>query len=272
MQLFDSHCHLDDEGYRRDMAAVMARAREAGVMGLMVVGIDPPRSRRAIRLAENHPGVVASVGVHPHDAARCSEAVLRELIELARHPRVRAWGETGLDFNRMHSPREDQEKWFQRQLDIAANLDLPLILHERDSGGRLLEILQTQNADPLRGVVHCFSGNRLEMEAYLRMGLHIGITGIVTMQQRGSALRELVPLIPDERLLVETDAPYLTPSPERNRVRRNEPAFVKSVLLKVAQVRGTDPEAMAAIVWTNTCRLYGLNPASFHRPSDTPTA
>jgi len=258
MRLFDSHCHLDDKRYGADLHAVLDRARKAGVEGCMVVGIDPTTARKAIRIAEDHPGVVASVGVHPHDAARCSEAVLEDLVQLANHPQVHAWGETGLDFNRMYAPREDQERWFQRQLEIAVRLDLPLIFHERDTNGRFLEVLQAFGAPTLRGVVHCFSGRRREMEAYLNMGLCIGITGIVTMQQRGENLRSLVPLIPEDRLLVETDAPYLTPSPERNRHRRNEPAFVKSVLLKVAEIRGTDPESMAEITWENTNRLYGL--------------
>jgi len=258
MRLFDSHCHLDDKSYQCDREAVLERSRAAGVMGFMVVGINPLTARKAIQLAETHSGVYASVGVHPHDATHCSDAVLEELVDLANHEKVCAWGETGLDFNRMYSPIDVQEKWFERQLDIAARLDLPLIFHERDSNGRFLEMLKSSGRDSLRGVVHCFSGNRREMLAYLALGLHIGITGIVTMQQRGTALRDLIPLIPDDRLLVETDAPYLTPAPERNRKRRNEPGFVRSVLLKVAEIRDTEPAAMAEITWQNTCRLYGL--------------
>jgi TatD DNase family protein len=263
MRLFDSHCHLDDKSYRSDREAVLNRAREYGVRGMMVVGIDHRTARKAIELAENHAGILASVGVHPHDAATCSETLLDEMIALADHPKVRAWGETGLDYNRMLSPRDVQEKWFRRQLEIGQGLSLPLILHERDSGGRLLGMLRSSGRPALKGVVHCFSGNRRELEAYLDLGLHIGITGIVTMQQRGRDLRELIPLIPDERLLVETDAPYLTPSPERNRARRNEPAFVRSVLLKVAEIRGTDPASMAAVTWANTCRLYDVDPTAF---------
>ena len=254
MRLFDSHCHLDDKSYQPDRETVLIRAREAGVMRFMVLGINPQTARKAIQLAETHPDVFASVGIHPHDAAHCSEAVLEELIRLAEHSKVCAWGETGLDFNRMYSPRDVQEKWFEHQIDIAARLNLPLIFHERDSNGRFLEMLKASDTATLRGVVHCFSGNRREMLAYLDLGLHIGITGIVTMKQRGTTLRDLVPLIPDDRLLVETDAPYLTPAPERNRARRNEPAFVKSVLLKVAEIRQTDPTAMADITWRNTCR------------------
>ena len=262
MHIFDSHCHLDDQAYRSDLAEVLDRSRAAGVRACMVVGINPQTARRAIHIAETYPGVYASVGVHPHDAAHCTEAVLEELIGLAEHDKVCAWGEAGLDFNRMYSPRNVQEKWFDRQLEIAPRLDLPLIFHERDSDGRFLDMLQSCRQAQPRGVVHCFSGNREEMEAYLDLGLYIGITGIVTMDKRGKALRELVPLIPDNRLVVETDAPYLTPSPDRNRFRRNEPALVKSVLLKVAEIRQTDPATMADLTWRNTCRLYGLEPTS----------
>jgi TatD DNase family protein len=261
MRLFDSHCHLDDPCYDPDRETVLTRARTAGVAALMVVGIDLPRSRRAVTLAGAHRGIFAAVGVHPHDARQCSEAVLAELQQLAAHPQVKAWGETGLDFNRMYSPQDLQEKWFQRQIEIALERRLPLILHERDSGGRFLAILRSFGRQRLQGVVHCFSGSPDELEAYLQLGFYIGITGIVTMKVRGTELRAMINTIPEDRLLVETDAPYLAPSPERNRHRRNEPAFVRTTLLKVAEVRGRDPEKLATAVWTNTCNLYGIDAA-----------
>jgi len=158
----------------------------------------------------------------------------------------------------MYSPRHDQEKWFGRQLEIAGQRNLPMIFHERDSNGRFLEMLQINCGPVVNGVVHCFSGTREELRNYLDLGLHIGITGIITMKSRGAQLREMVPEIPADRLLVETDAPYLTPSPERNRHRRNEPAFVKSVLLKLAEVRQENPAELAQKVWENTCRLYNI--------------
>lgn len=269
MRLFDSHCHLDDTSYDTDRADVLERARSTGVEAIMLVGIDILRSRKTVSLAEAHDGIFAAVGVHPHDASQCSESVLAELQQMAAHPRVKAWGETGLDFNRMYSPRKVQEKWFQRQIQIAHEVDLPLIFHERDSGGRFLEMLRSLGAQRLQGVVHCFSGSSSELEAYLQMGLYIGITGIVTMKARGADLRHMINTIPEDRLLVETDAPYLTPAPERNRHRRNEPAFVRTTLLKVADVRQTDPEALATTVWHNTCRLYGIDPL-FNRAPDVP--
>jgi TatD DNase family protein len=157
----------------------------------------------------------------------------------------------------MYSPQEDQEHWFIRQLEWGAQLNLPMIFHERDSRGRFLEILRAHWNPQRNGVIHCFSGSPSELKAYLDLGLYIGITGIVTLKSRGQALRRMIPDIPPERLLVETDAPYLTPTPERNKHRRNEPAFVRTVLLKLAQVCGRDPETLADITWNNACRLFG---------------
>jgi len=258
MNIFDSHCHLDDKSYSKDLDAVLDRARKAGVTRMMTIGVNGQTSGRAVSLAQSYEGVYASVGVHPHDVKNCSESVLRYLTDLAQSARVRAWGEIGLDFNRMYSPRKDQEKWFERQLEIACRMGLPLIFHERDSNGRFLEIIKSRGPVEINGVVHCFSGNRQELDQYLALGLHIGITGILTMKSRGAQLRELAPIIPAERLLVETDAPYLVPAPEKNHSRRNEPAFVKSVLMQLAEVRNERAEALAKTVWTNTCRLYGL--------------
>lgn len=258
MRIFDSHCHLDDRSFLDDLDAVIQRARSARVLGMMVAGTDGASSRRAVAMADRYPDVYASIGLHPHDAQACSENILSDLRGLAAHPKVRAWGETGLDFNRMYSPQKDQEHWFVRQLEIAAELQLPMIFHERDSRGRFKDILKDRWTVRNTGVVHCFSGNTAELDAYLDMGLYIGITGILTMQGRGQGLRDMASRIPGDRLLVETDAPYLTPAPERNKFRRNEPAFVRTVLLKLAAVREQDPEELAAITWSNSCRLFSL--------------
>lgn len=259
MKIFDSHCHLDDRSYDKDRSEVIQRAQAAGVVGIMIIGVDNGSSRKAVALAESHAGCYASIGVHPHDAKDCNEDTLNKLKQLAQNRIVHAWGETGLDFNRMYSPRPDQEKWFTRQLEVARDLDLPLIFHERDSHGRFYELLKTHTRPGMKGVVHCFSGTRTELEQYLEHGLYIGITGILTIKTRGAELRNLVTSIPAKRILIETDAPYLTPAPEKNRTRRNEPAFVRSVLMKLADVRGERPEELAKITWDNTCRLYGIN-------------
>lgn len=258
MKLFDSHCHLDDKTYARDLDEVIERAQRAGVIRMMTIGVNKKTSARAVELAESHPEIYASVGVHPHDVENCRESVIEDLLKLAENPKVRAWGEIGLDFNRMYSPREDQEKWFRRQLEIAGSLDLPMIFHERDSNGRFLEMLKKHTVNRIKGVIHCFSGDLDELEHYLDLGLYIGITGILTIKGRGARLRGLAANIPPDRLLVETDAPYLIPTPQKNHCRRNEPAFVKSVLLKLAEVRKEEPDQLADTIWQNTCRLYGL--------------
>ena len=258
MKLFDSHCHLDDRAFESDIQDVVKRMNADGVAAAMIVGTTLARSIKAVSVAESFPGLYASVGIHPHDAKSCDEATLNTLITIAKNPRVHAWGEIGLDFNRMYSPRQDQERWFIKQLEAADKINLPTIFHERDSQGRFLEILKAQTDKTRTGAVHCFSGNTAELERYLDLGLYIGITGIVTMKQRGETLRSMIPDIPADRLVIETDAPYLTPAPEKNHTRRNEPAFVKSVLLKLAEVRKQDPEELADIIWDNTCRLYKL--------------
>ena len=260
MKLFDSHCHLEDRAYDRDLDAVVKRMHEAGVAAAMVIGVNRQRSVKAVALAESLPGCYASVGIHPHGAKDCSESTLAFLADLAGNPKVRAWGEIGLDFNRMFSSRKDQEKWCVRQLETADELELPVIFHERDSNGRLVEMLK-DHRDQLQnsGVIHCFSGNEKELKQYLDLGLYIGVTGIVTLKGRGKKLRQQIPYIPVDRLLVETDAPYLTPAPEIDHTRRNEPAFVRSVLRKLAAVREEDPELLADTVWDNTCRLFDID-------------
>jgi TatD DNase family protein len=256
MKLFDSHCHLDDKAFDHDRESVIQRAKQNDVHQLITVGIDKETSLRALEIAQKHEGCYASVGVHPHTAASCSDETLLFLKHLAKDNKIRAWGETGLDFNRMYSPQADQEKWFVRQIHAADELKLPLIFHERDSKGRFLDILNAHAFPGRKGVVHCFSGNKTELRAYLDLGLHIGITGILTLKERGAGLRKLIQYIPTDRLLIETDAPYLTPTPQKNKSRRNEPAFVKSVLLKLADVRKEDPNALAQITRENTRRLF----------------
>lgn len=259
MKLFDSHCHLDDKIYNNDIEWVIKHMKDAGLVGAMIVGTTLDRCAKALSIAESAPGLYASVGIHPHGVKDCSEASLEILVNLAKSPKVKAWGEIGLDFNRMFSPRKDQEKWLVRQLEIADKIDLPVIFHERDSKGRLIEILYRHFKKDRNGVIHCFSGNKNELKQYLDLGLYIGITGIVTIKNRGANLRNLLPLIPVERILIETDAPYLTPAPEKSHTRRNEPAFVRSVLFKLAEIKGEDSESLAKIILENTYRLYRIN-------------
>ena len=259
MRIFDSHCHIDDHCFDEDFNEMLQRADAADIQAMMVVGINPKTTKKAISLAETHDHLFTSVGIHPHDAKFCTDEIIEGFKASAQHPKVRAWGETGLDFNRMHSPKADQEKWFIRQIEAADEVDLPMIFHERDSEGRLLEILTSMADKARRGVVHCFSGSKDEMFSYLDLGYYIGITGILTIQKRGARLRELAALIPEDRILIETDAPYLTPAPMKNKVRRNEPAFVRQVLLTLAGIKAMDVDRLADILWENTCRLYRVH-------------
>ncbi len=259
MKLFDSHCHLDDAVFVKDMAEVYHRMDEADVVKAMTVGTDRKSSQKAVALADGRKRLYAAVGIHPHNAKDCTESDLEILRNLAANPAVRAWGEIGLDFNRMFSPVKDQEICLHEQIEIAEKLKLPIIFHERDSGGRLLQILDTVRNKIAGGVIHCFSGNQDELKRYLDMGFYIGVTGILTIKGRGAYLRELAATIPAERILIETDAPYLTPVPQKNKTRRNEPAFVRSVLVKLALIRKEDPEILADVLWNNTCRLFKIS-------------
>ncbi len=182
MILFDSHAHIDDKCYDNDLKDVIDRAENEGLCGIMIVGIDINTSLKAIKIAETYNNIITSVGIHPHDAKHCSKTKLATLISLAKdNPCVKAWGETGLDYNRMFSPVKDQEACFSAQLEAADNLDLPLIFHERDSKGRFYDILKSEGTKSRKGVVHCFSGTKEEMFKYLDLGYYIGITGILTI-------------------------------------------------------------------------------------------
>ncbi len=236
---------------------MLERAQAAGVAAMLIAGVDAKGAPKAVRLANQYDNIYAAVGVHPHDAQHCTENDMVKLEGFSEDSRVVAIGEIGLDFNRMFSPQKDQEEWFLRLLEMADRRNLPIILHERDTEGRLLEMLEARSQN-YEGVIHCFSGNEKELFRYLDLGLYVGITGIVTIQKRGAKLRQLEPKIPVDRMLIETDAPYLTPAPEKNKFRRNEPAFVSRVLYKIAEVRGEEPETLAKTIWDNTCRLFGI--------------
>lgn len=247
MELIDIGVNLGHRSFARDRDAVIARAVAAGVTGMIVTGTSVAASREALALARAHPGVLwATAGVHPHDAARCDEGTLAALRALASAPEVVAIGECGLDFNRDFSPRPVQRTWFERQVELAIELGLPLFLHERDAAGAFLEVLDALGPAPERVVVHCFTGDAEALRAYLGRGYNIGITGWICDERRGQHLRALVREIPAERLLVETDAPFLAPRDLRPRVDRNEPAHLPHVVRVLARCRGEDPKAVAA--------------------------
>jgi TatD DNase family protein len=259
MILFDSHCHLDDKCYDSDLHDVIDRAENENVKAMMLVGVDIKTSLKAVEIAGSYENIITSAGIHPHYAKKCSRDALNTLADIAKENScVKAWGETGLDYNRMLSSSKNQEECFVAQMEMADNLDLPLIFHERDSKGRFLDIVKSEGPQTRKGVVHCFSGTKNELFKYLDLNYYIGITGILTLLQRGEYLRGLVSHIPENRLLIETDAPYLTPAPQKNKTRRNEPSFVKSVMQKLAEIRDVDPDEFSQIVFNNTKRFYNI--------------
>jgi TatD DNase family protein len=236
-----------------DREEVIKRARAAGVDMMITVGSDLMSTRAAIALAEEHEGVYATVGVHPHDAKHCREETLDELAALARHPKVVAVGETGLDYHYDHSPREVQREVMERHLEMAFELDKPVVVHSREAAEDTMRILEEAGVG--RGVMHCFSGDREMAERAMAMGLHISVAGPVTFK-KAAKLAEVVRAVPDEFLLLETDAPYLTPEPHRG--KRNEPAYVAHTAARVAELRGVSVADVARITTLNAARLFGV--------------
>jgi TatD DNase family protein len=255
-ELVDIGANLSHKSFRSDLDAVLGRARTAGVRRILVTGTSVESTRAAIALARAHPGALfATAGIHPHDASTASPEALRELAELAKAPEVKSMGECGLDFDRDFSPRPAQEAAFEAQLEIAAENRLPVFLHERAAHDRFLAILSRHRPRLSRAVAHCFTGTERELEAYLALDLHIGITGWICDDRRGAGLRPLMAKIPADRLLLETDAPYLTPPAAKAPGRRNEPAFLTHVLAEVARGAGR-PADQVAVETTRTAALF----------------
>lgn len=256
----DSHAHIDGEEYDADRAEVLERARSAGVRAILNVGTGNPRSgpfERAVRVAEENVGVYAAVGVHPHDAKLFDEDAAVRLTELAKgSERVIAWGEIGLDYHYDHSPREVQREVFRRQLRIAGELRLPVIIHSRKADDDTVEILREECAGRERpGIMHCFGGSREMAQSLLELGFMISFAGNVTFK-KAEPLREVARIIPLERLLAETDCPFLTPVPFRG--RRNEPARVREVAACLAELHGISVEEMGQVTTANFSRFFGL--------------
>lgn len=256
--LCDSHCHVAEPAFDADRDVVLERAAEQGVTTLVCIGGDPSvSSARAVALAGRHGAVdiFASVGVHPHDARLADDAVFARLEALAADPGVVAIGETGLDYYYDHSPRPSQREAFVRSIALARARRLPLVVHVRDAHDEAADILRAERATDFGGVIHCFTGNRDDAHRYVALGFHVSVAGIVTFKN-AEALREAVRSVPRERLLVETDAPFLAPVPHRG--RRNEPAWVRVVAEAVAAVRGEPFVELAAATTANARRLFQL--------------
>lgn len=261
MDLIDIGANLAHASFDHDLESVLERAAAAGVVQIVVTGSDYHSNNAAAALAAAHPQrLFATAGLHPHHADRANEALYSQLQTLAGRGAVVALGEMGLDFYRDLAPRRDQERAFCRQLEIAAAVGLPVFLHQRDAHDRFLPILRG-NRDALSGIVaHCFTGGRKELHAYLDLDCHIGITGWLCDERRGHHLLEIVADIPADRLMIETDAPYLLPRNLRPKPksRRNEPRHLPAVLDAVAKARGEAPEDTAAATTKTARRFFGL--------------
>ena len=255
MEWFDSHCHVDEEAFDADREEVLSRMKANGVTRCAVIGSDMETSRRAAAFAAAHSGVVAAGGFHPHEASRFRESDLDELREMYQKGRIRAIGEIGLDFYYDHSPRDVQREVCIRQMELAWELKAPVAYHIRDAHQEMLEIMKGMKARLTGGIIHCFSGSAEIAKEYLKLGYYISFAGPLTFK-KAPRLQEAVKLVPKDRLLIETDSPYMAPEPVRG--RRNEPANVRYVGLKMAELRGEKPEEVAAFTTENAMQVYGI--------------
>ncbi|MGB0910968.1 MAG: TatD family hydrolase [Nitrospirales bacterium] len=257
--LIDSHVHLDDTRYDSDRADMFARAQDAGVEAFITIGCDLASSRAAVELADRHDHIYATVGVHPHEVKHINDSWYQELKTLAEHPKVVGYGEIGLDFHYDHSPRDIQRTCFREQIQLARELQLPIVIHTREAQDDTITILQEEHASQIGGVFHCFSGDSGLAKDALDLGFYLSFSGIITFKS-ASMLRDIVQTVPDDRLLIETDAPYLTPVPFRG--KRNESAYVKTVAEKIAEVKegptASAFERIARITTANAKTLFNL--------------
>jgi TatD DNase family protein len=260
--LIDIGANLTHDSFDDDRAQMMRRAADAGVTRMIVTGSSKQGSLEALALAESEPGrLYATAGVHPHHAADFDQSSVELITRLAAEDAVVAVGECGLDYFRNFSPRQAQLDAFRSQLHIAAETALPVFLHQRDAHDDFVEVLEPMLPRLSRAVAHCFTGEHESLHEYLAMGLWIGITGWICDERRGAHLHDIVSIIPDDRLLIETDAPYLLPRTiqPKPKTRRNEPAYLPEVLRVVAEARGQSEEHVARITTENAIRFFGLN-------------
>ncbi len=259
---FDSHLHLTDARFDADRGEALARARAAGVTEMVTIASNPDDARAAAELARAEPGVWATAGLHPHEASSFSDDVIAEIAELAARPDVVAIGETGLDFHYDNAPRDLQRESFRAQLALAERLALPIVVHSREADDDTRALVE-EFGGRVTGVLHCFTAGASLLESGLAAGWYVSFSGIVTF---GAGLEAAVRMVPDERLLVETDSPYLSPVPVRG--RRNEPAHLPHTCAALAVVRGDRPERIARLTTANARRFYGLPGGERGRAAD----
>jgi TatD DNase family protein len=252
--MIDSHLHLDDSAFDVDREEVIKRGIEKGVSFMVNVGTDLKTSIFSVKLAEKYDRIFASVGIHPHEVSEAKEEDLETLIEMTSHPKVLAWGEIGLDFYREISPPRLQREWFIKQLHIVERLGIPAIIHCRNAYKEVLEIIK-EEAEDIKGVFHCFSGTKEDARKVLDMGFSISISGAVTFHNARKLL-EVAGYVPLDRLMVETDSPYLAPEPFRG--KRNEPMFLGYIVKRIAEIRGMDFEEVSKATSENAISFYGI--------------
>jgi TatD DNase family protein len=255
MMLIDSHAHLEMPEFKKDLEAVIQRAKESGVEYIFTVGTEKRDWKRALEIADSHPSIYAILGVHPHNAKEIDDQTYPMLKGLCRNGKVKAYGEIGLDFFRNLSPRDIQLKRFREQIGVARGVRLPIVVHDREAHEETLEILKSERAEECGGIIHCFSGNYEMARVCIDMGFYISIPGSVTFKSAES-FRGIVKRIPLESLLVETDAPFLTPEPFRG--KRNEPGYVRYTAQKVAEIKNVSFEKVAEVTTENAMRVYRL--------------
>jgi TatD DNase family protein len=254
MMLVDSHCHLDFPDFQADLDALLGRAADAEVGMMLTIGTKISQFDQVLAIAERYSNVYCTVGIHPHEAGREMKTDAAQLISLAKHPKVIGFGETGLDYFYDHSPRDQQRAAFRSHIQAARETGLPVVVHTRDADDDTAAILTEEaGRGPFTGLIHCFSSSKQLAEKALDLGLYLSLSGIITFN-KSEALREIVRDLPLERLLVETDAPYLAPTPKRG--KRNEPAFVLHTAAKLAELKGVEAADLAAATTENFLRLF----------------
>lgn len=253
--IFETHAHYDDEAFAEDRDSLLKALPEYGIGRVVNVGASPASCQTTIGLMEKYDFVYGALGIHPSETAVLDEALLARIKEQCQHEKCVAVGEIGLDYHWQEPEREIQKKWFARQLQMAKALCLPVVIHSRDAAQDTIEIMKAEHAETIGGVIHCFSYTRETAEIFLKMGFYIGIGGVVTFKN-AKKLKEAVACIPMERIVVETDSPYLAPEPDRG--KRNDSSKLPFVINEIARIKELPAEQVEKITWQNACKLYRM--------------
>jgi TatD DNase family protein len=254
--LFDTHAHLNATDYAEDVEEVIERAKEAGVSNIVVVGFDRPTIKKAMELVDKYDHLYGCIGWHPVDAIDCTDEDLQWIEELCKHPKIVAVGETGLDYHWDKSPKEIQHEVFRKQIRLAKKLNMPIMIHNREATDDVLTILKEEHAEEVGGIMHCFSGSVETAKEALKLNFYISLGGPVTFKNAKKP-KEVAKVVPLEKLLIETDCPYLAPHPFRG--KRNEPAYVRLVAEQIAELKEISLEELAEATTRNAKKIFGIN-------------